>query len=163
MDLFGRRNLELTKKKSFIWVSNRRKRCKLDTLRRHERWEFACFLTIYSIKTTFTCEDMKRILISESGIKQALKRRKILVPQLYTFDYWRTSKLLLIIAIGFHCWKPLKGMIRTSPVNQSLAELRAEKELNSTHDWCQCSLTRKSAQSKINLPRWLWKKISLWV
>ena len=71
----------------------------------------------------YTFEDIKRIFISESGIGQILRRTRIVIPQSNTFGYRSTRKLLLIIATGFHCWKPLKGMTTTSPVNHSFEDM----------------------------------------
>ena len=115
-------------------------------------FKFACFLTINSLKTThmYTFEDIKRIFISESGIEQILRRTRIVIPQSNTFGYRSTRKLLLIIATGFHCWKPLKGMTTTSPVNHSFEDMITSwRNMEFSHDWCKRSLARKSAQSKI--------------
>ena len=120
-------------------------------------FKFACFLSINSLKTTYmyTFEDIKRIFISESGIGQILRRTRIVIPQSNTFGYRSTRKLLLIIATGFHCWKPLKGMTTTSPVNHSFEDMITSwRNMEFSHDWCKRSLARKSAQSKITLRSW---------
>ena len=114
-------------------------------------FKFACFLTINSLKTThmYTFEDIKRIFISESGIEQILRRTRIVIPQSNTFGYLSTRKLLLIIATGFHCYKPLKGMTTTSPVNHSFEDMITSwRNMEFSHDWCKSSLARKPAKSK---------------
>ena len=76
-----------------------------------------------ALSRSYTLGDMKGTFISESGIEQILKRRKIVIPQSNTFDHGSTRKPLLIVVTAFHCQKPLRGMPTTLPVNQSLEEM----------------------------------------
>ena len=108
-DFFGKSNLKLTKKKSLrefpanANVANSA-RCKASRTLGIQDFKFACFLTINSVKDNLLILRYQEVIfISESGIEQVLKRRKIVIPQSHTFDHRSTCKLLLIVATGFLC------------------------------------------------------------